>query len=68
MRPFHVIGWRATAPAGYDCSFMVMYPLDTPVQEQQKLSSVCHQAVNEARRLHGNITIHSQMERHIMAN
>ncbi len=66
MRPFHAIGFKATAKAGYDCSFVIMYPLDAPAEDQQKLPGICQQAVADANRMHGGITVHQQLEKHIM--
>ncbi len=66
MRPFHAIGFKATANAGYDCSFVITYPMDAPAEEHQKIHNVCRQAINDANRMHGGITVHQQVEKHIM--
>ncbi len=65
MKPHRVLGFKATANAGYDCSFMVSYPVDAPVQSHE-VRQACEQAVNDASRMHGGITVHGQVETVIM--
>jgi len=65
MIPHRVIGFRATASSGYDCSFMVIFPMHVGVSSAN-INAVCQHAVNEANRLHGGIKIIGQIERIIM--
>lgn len=65
MIPHRVIGFRATATAGYDCSFMVMFPIHANVSPDE-VRNACQNAANEANRLHGGMTILGQAEKIIM--
>lgn len=67
MVPHRVIGFKAIANAGYDCSFMVMFPLHSPVTPDQ-VQQACQNAANEANRMHGGMTIKGQAEKIIMTN
>ncbi len=67
MRPHRVIGFKAESSAGYDCSFMVMFPLHQPMNPQD-VQQACNNAANEANRMHGGMKILGQAEKIIMMN
>lgn len=59
-----VFGFNAVAQAGYDCSFMVMYPLHVKPTDDQ-IASVCQHAVADANKMHGGINVTGRTERYV---
>ena len=60
MRQLRCICFVAESERGYDCTFAVAIEVRVNRQQTQQ---IVHEARRHAQSLHGNITIHSQLER-----
>lgn len=65
MKPHRILGFKAVANAGYDCSFSVMYPVDANPTDDQ-IVNTCKQAIADANRMHGGVNVIGRSERTIM--